>query len=85
MTQPINMALYRYLVTHGATEQDAEQAARLVEGLDASGIVTKAFLRAELAELKADLFRHTTQTLVWTTAIYAGIVTVVIAIVRWLP
>jgi hypothetical protein len=88
MATPINMALYRYLVQHGASEAEAEQAA----SPDNTTLATKADLmelrlatKGDLAELKAELFRHTTQTLVWTTAIYGGIVTVVIAIVRWLP
>ena len=47
MTAPVNMALYRLLVKRGATEAEAEEAARL----DASELATKA----DLAELKAEV------------------------------
>lgn len=75
MVGPINMALYRLLVKQGADEATAEQAARL----DAATLVTTA----DLAELKAELFKHTTQTLVWVTGINAAILTAILALFRW--
>jgi hypothetical protein len=74
-SSPVNMALYRLLLKVGADEPEAEQAARL----EASDLVTKA----DLLELKADLFKHSTQTLVWTTAIYAGITMIALTILRF--
>jgi len=47
MTTPINMALYRLLVKGGATETEAEAAARL----DTSDLATKG----DLSQLKASL------------------------------
>ena len=79
MTGPINMALYRWMVQHGADEATAEQAARI----DASELATKADLHIAIAELKAELFKHTTQTLVWLTGINAAILTAILALFRW--
>src|SRR6188768_3940 len=56
-----NLTLYRVLVKLGADEAAAEQAAQL----DTAALATKA----DLAELKAELFKHTTQTLVWMSGI----------------
>ena len=47
MTIPVNMTLYRLLVKQGASEAEAEEAARV----DASMLATKA----DLTELKASL------------------------------
>jgi hypothetical protein len=47
MAAPMNMTLYRLLLKTGATEADAEAAARI----DTSDLATKA----DLAELKAAL------------------------------
>lgn len=66
MTQPINMTLYRLLVKAGASEADAEDAARL----DASNLITKA----DLLELEARLQRFIIQALVGMTAIFSLIV-----------
>jgi hypothetical protein len=51
MIMPVNMTLYRLLVKQGATEADAEQAAKV----DAAHLVTSIDLTAQLAELKASL------------------------------
>ena len=76
MANPINIHLYRLLVKQGADEATAEAAARL----EASELITKA----DLAELKAELFKHTTQTLVWVTGINAAILTTILALFRFL-
>lgn len=58
MAQPTNIALYRLLVRGGATEAEAEAAARL----DASELATKADiadLRTEIKALKAELLQWT--------------------------
>lgn len=70
MAHPINMALYRYLVAHGADEQQAEAAARL----DASELVTKQDLTLAIAELKADLQRVIIHAMLGMTAIFSIIV-----------
>jgi hypothetical protein len=51
----MNMALYRLLLKIGANEADAEAAARV----DISELVTKADLKAEVADLKAELLKWT--------------------------
>ena len=79
-----NMALYRLLVRHGADEAEAEQAAHYPSQEDLATRTDVAELKLALLELKADLLRHTTQTLVWLTAIYAGLVTMILAAFRWL-
>jgi len=85
MNAPTNMALYRYLVAHGATAEEALDAATM----EASTLATKADLTTALAELKADLFRHTTIVLLTSMGIYAGIVGLMFALfafgVRFLP
>ena len=73
MAQPINLHLYRLLVKQGASEADAEQAARI----DASDLATKGdvrALKADLAELKADLQKFILQAMLGMTAIFATIV-----------
>lgn len=70
MTMPINMALYRLLVKVGASEAEAEEAARF----DASELATKADLQIALAELKADLQKFIIQAMLGMTAIFAIIV-----------
>ena len=70
-----NLTLYRLLVRSGASETEAEAAA----SLDASTLVTKT----DLAELKAELFKHTTQTLLWMTAINGALMTTILALFRW--
>lgn len=72
----MNMTLYRLLLKNGATEEQAEAAATIV---DPTQMVTKA----DLAELKADLFKHTTQTLLWMTAINGFLMTTILALFRW--
>jgi hypothetical protein len=64
---PINLPLYRLLVKVGASEAEAEEAARM----DTSALVTKADLaelkaatKADLAELKAELMKMNVGTLV---------------------
>jgi len=71
-----NLSLYRILVKLGAEEAAAEQAAQV----DTATLATKA----DLADLKAELFRHTTQTLVWTTGINAALLTTILALFRFL-
>lgn len=66
MTTPINMALYRLLIKGGASEAEAEAAARL----DTSSLATKA----DLFELESRLQRFTIQVLLGMTALFAGIV-----------
>lgn len=66
MTTPINMALYRLLIKTGASEAEAEEAARL----DTSNLATKA----DLLELKADLQKFLLQTMLGMTALFAAIV-----------
>jgi hypothetical protein len=51
MAAAMNMTLYRLLLKTGATEADAEAAARI----DTSDLVTKADLVAAINELKASL------------------------------
>jgi hypothetical protein len=51
MAAAMNMTLYRLLLKTGATEADAEAAARL----ETSDLVTKADLVAAINELKASL------------------------------
>lgn len=70
MTIPINMTLYRLLHKMGATEEEAEEAARL----DASDLVTKHDLKLAIAELKADLQKVIIQAMLGVTAIFAFIV-----------
>jgi hypothetical protein len=85
MSAPINATLFRLLLrlVPGVTEAEAAEAARA----DTSDLATKADLKAEvgdlktaMAELKADLFRHTTDTLIKVTAIYAGLVLLELAV-----
>jgi hypothetical protein len=76
MTTAINMALYRILVRQGASETEAEEAARLV----ANDLATKG----DLLELKAELFKHTTQTLAWFTGIVALLLSAIMTIFRFL-
>jgi hypothetical protein len=71
-----NLTLYRVLVKLGAEEAAAEQAAQL----DTAALVTKA----DLAELKAELLKHTTRTLVWTSGINAGLLTLILTLFRFL-
>lgn len=64
-TTPINIALYRLLVQMGASEADAEQAARI----DTSDLATKA----DLANLKAELIKWNVGTLLALTTIMAAL------------
>lgn len=66
MTTPINMALYRFLVKHGADEPEAEAAARI----DTSDLATKA----DILELRAELQKFIIQAMLGMTAIFAMIV-----------
>jgi len=73
MTIPINMTLYRLLTKMGASDAEAEEAARI----DASELATKAdilALKTDLAELKADLQKVIIQSMLGMTAIFAFIV-----------
>jgi hypothetical protein len=86
MPAPINMALYRVLIQTGASEADAEQAARLEAGdlvTKADLLATGADLRAEILSLEARLSKHITQSLIWLTAIYAGLTTMILALFQW--
>ena len=68
MTIPINMTLYRLLVKQGATEQEAEEAAKV----DASLLATKA----DLTELKASL-------IMWLIALFVGQTSLIFAVLRF--
>ena len=70
-TQPINMALYRFLKDHGAQEADAVEAARL----DVSDLVTKADLKAELADFKSSL-------LIWMVTLFIGQTALLLTVLR---
>jgi hypothetical protein len=71
MTTPINMALYRFLMKHGAEEIEAEAAARI----DVTDLVTKADLKAELAELRASL-------LIWIVTMFIGQTALLLTVLR---
>jgi hypothetical protein len=70
-TQPINMTLYRLLVQLGAQEAEAEDAARL----EVSDLVTKADLKAELAEFKSAL-------LIWMVSLFIGQTALLLTVLR---
>jgi hypothetical protein len=69
MTVP-NMTLYRLLVKFGASEAEAEMAAQL----DTTQLVTKADLKAEVSELKADLLKWTIGIVVSVAGIQAALI-----------
>lgn len=71
MTMPINMTLYRLLLKMGAEEADAEAAARI----DASELVTKADLKADLADLKSSL-------LIWIVTLFVGQTALLLTVLR---
>ena len=70
MTAPINLALYRYLVTHGASEDEAAEAARL----DVSDLATKADLDARLSALETRIVRTIHTSMIAMTGIFAAFV-----------
>ena len=70
-TQPTNMTLYRLLVQLGASEPEAVEAARL----EVSDLVTKADLKAELAEFKSAL-------LVWLVGLFIGQTALLLTVLR---
>jgi hypothetical protein len=70
-TQPINMALYRLLMKQGAEADEAEAAARL----EVSDLVTKADLKAELAEFKSAL-------LIWMVSLFIGQTALLLTVLR---
>jgi hypothetical protein len=73
--------LYSALRKAGVDEESAQAAAQAVLSTEVrTDLATKADLTSALAELKADLFRHTTDTLIKVTAIYAGLVLMELAI-----
>ena len=71
MTAPINMTLYRLLVKAGASEPEAEDAARI----DASNLATKADLKADLADLRASL-------LIWIVTLFVGQTALLLTVLR---
>ena len=42
--------------------------------------LTKADLLTALAELKAGLFKHTTQTLIWVTAVFGIVMSIIVGL-----
>jgi len=82
MAAPMNMTLYRLLVKTGATEADAEVAARIdtadvVTKADLSAFATKADiagLKAEILELETRLQRFMLQGFLGMTTVFAIIV-----------
>jgi hypothetical protein len=72
--------LYEALRSVGVDEATAKAAARAVLSADAR---TDLATKADVAELKAELFKHTTQTLVWLTGLNAAILTTILALFRW--
>jgi hypothetical protein len=74
MTAPVNMTLYRLLVTMGASEPDAEAAARI----DTTDLATKAdldeIIRREIAELKAELLKWGAGLFVAQVGVFSAIV-----------
>ena len=65
---------YEALRQAGVEDQQAMSAASAVVGTDMADIVTKQELRADLAELKADLIKWNVGTLLAVTGIFAAIV-----------
>ena len=65
--------LYDALRKIGVEETAAREAARAVLDIR-TDLVTKADLRAEMAELKAELIKWNVGTLIAMTAIYGGLV-----------
>jgi hypothetical protein len=69
---PINLPLYRVLVKAGASEAEAEEAARL----DTSELATKADLaelRLAVVELKAELIKWNVGTMLALAAIFGAL------------
>ncbi len=66
--------LYEALRQAGVEDQQAMSAASAVVGTDMADLVTKQELRADLAELKADLIKWNVGTLLAVTGIFAAIV-----------
>ena len=66
--------LYEALRQAGVEDQQTMSAASAVVGTDMADIVTKQELRADLAELKADLIKWNVGTLLAVTGIFAAIV-----------
>ena len=66
--------LYEALRQAGVEDQQALTAASAVVGTDMADLVTKQELRADLAELKADLIKWNVGTLLAVTGIFAAIV-----------
>jgi len=65
-----NLPLYRYLVSHGATEADAEAAA----SLETSALATKQDLALALAQFESRLAWKVIGAMVSLTGIFALIV-----------
>lgn len=74
MTTPINLALYRLLVKTGASEAEAEEAARL----DTTNVATKA----DLLDLETRLQRFILQAMLGMTAIFAAMLTIIAGLFR---
>lgn len=79
-----NLALYQLLMKWGASEAEAQAAA----SVEAFELVTKADLKAELAELRRDMDRMEVELIKWNlgamgllTAIY-GAIAVALKLVR---
>ena len=75
MIIPMNMALYRFMLKLGATEDEAQDAARV----DTSIVTTKAdliALKADIAELKYELIK-------WNVGTIVAVAGIVLAIVRF--
>ncbi len=66
--------LYEALRKAGVEDQQAMSAASAVVGTDMADIVTKQELRADLAELKADLIKWNIGKLLAVTGVFAAIV-----------
>lgn len=67
--------IYEALRKIGLDETAATAAAKAVLPADTQAdLVTKAYLKAEMLELKADLIKWNVGTLIAMTAIYGGLV-----------
>jgi len=70
MATAMNMTLYRLLLKTGATEADAEAAARI----DTSDLVTKADLTVAIEALKAELLKWVVGLVIAQVGVFATIV-----------
>jgi hypothetical protein len=66
--------LYEALRKAGLDEDIAQAAAKAVSAVGTDLVTTKAEIRADLAELKAELMKMNVGTLVAVTAIFSAIV-----------